>query len=290
VLTPLWYKKGAMSQDRLAEYRVKAHNTAAGSENEIHDDAVARRHGFRGGLVPGVTVYAYLTRPLVEALGRAWLERGTASVRFLRPVLDGEEVTVTGAIASRDARSLTAALSASTAASGECAALEATLPAGTPTPVNLTLYREAPLPAERPAASRAHLASLDALGTPVTLYDAACAAEYLARVADTLALYGGAGGLVHPAFFLDQANRALDSNVRLPPWIHTQSVVRHLRAARVGDTLRTLGRVRSLFEKKGRELVELDLCIVAGERPERPRPVAHVLHTAIYRLPAPAAR
>ena len=95
---------------------------------------------------------------------------------------------------------------------------------------------------------------------------------------------------MHPAFFLDQANRALDSNVRLPPWIHTQSVVRHLRAARVGDTLRTLGRVRSLFEKKGRELVELDLCIVAGERPERPRPVAHVLHTAIYRLPAPAAR
>jgi len=102
-----------MSQDRLAEYRVKAHNTAAGSENEIHDDAVARRHGFRGGLVPGVTVYAYLTRPLVEALGRAWLERGTASVRFLRPVLDGEEVTVTGAITSRDARGLTAALSAS---------------------------------------------------------------------------------------------------------------------------------------------------------------------------------
>ena len=274
-----------MAPEPLPEYRVRARNTAAVSENKIHEDAVARRYGFRGGLVPGVTVYAYLTRPLVEALGPAWLERGTASVRFLTPVLDGEEVTVTGAITSRDARGLTAALTASTAASGACAVLEAALPAGTPTPVNPALYREAPLPAERPEVSRAHLASLDALGTPVTLYDEARAAEYVTSVGDTLACYRGAGGRVHPAFFLDQANRSLDKNVRLSPWLHTQSVVRHLAAARVGETLRTRGRVRSLFEKKGREFVEVDLLIVAGERP---RPVAHVLHTAIYRLPVPA--
>jgi hypothetical protein len=31
------------------------------------------------------------------------------------------------------------------------------------------------------------------------------------------------------------------------------------------------------------ELVELDLVIVAGTG-QRPRPVAHILHTAIYRL------
>jgi len=274
-----------VSEERLPEYRVTARNTSADSENRIHDDAVAQRYGFRGGLVPGVTVYAYLTRPLVETLGPAWLERGTASVRLLKPVLDGEEVTVTGAITARDARGLTAALAASTAASGECAVLQATLPAGSPTPVNPALYREAPLPAERPEVSRARLASLEALGTPVTLYDEARAAEYLARVGDALACYRDAGGWVHPAFFLDQANHALRDNVRVSPWIHTQSVVRHLGDARVGETLRTRGRVRSLFEKKGRELVELDLCIVAGERS---RQVAHVLHTAIYRLPAPA--
>jgi len=51
--------------------RVTARNTAAQSENAIHDDEVARQYGFRGGLVPGVTVYAYLTHPLVEAWGRA---------------------------------------------------------------------------------------------------------------------------------------------------------------------------------------------------------------------------
>jgi hypothetical protein len=44
--------------------------------------------------------------------------------------------------------------------------------------------------------------------------------------------------------------------------------------------------VRSVYEKKGRDFVELDLVVVAGATR---RPVAHILHSAIYRLPAPAA-
>lgn len=273
-----------MTTEPLPEYRVKARNTSEASENKIHDDAVARQYGFRGGLVPGVTVYAYLTRPLVEAFGAAWLERGTAAVKFVRPVLDGEEVTVAGSVTGRDAKAATAALTATTAAGGECATLTATLPAGTPVPVNLALYAAAPLPVERPAATREHLGGLVALGAPVATYDEAAAAEYLAGVSDTLSLYRGARGWVPPGFLLHQANRALSQNVRLGPWIHTGSVVRHLGGARVGETVAARGRVRSLFEKKGREFVELDVVIVAGDRP---RPVAHVLHTAIYRLPAP---
>ena len=273
-----------VTPERLPEYRVEARNTSESSENKIHDDAVARQYGFRGGLVPGVTVYAYMTRPLAEALGPAWLERGTASVRFLKPVLDGEEVVVAGAVRGRDEKGLTASLTAGTAASGECAVLTATVPAGTPTPVNLALYPAAPVPPERPAATREHLAGLAALGTPVTAYDEASATEYADKVSDTLPLYRGPRGRVHPGFFLDQANRALDRNVRMGPWVHVSSAVRHLGGARVGETLATRGRVRSLFEKKGREFVEVDLVIVAGERA---RPVAHVLHPAIYKLPPP---
>ena len=273
------------SKERLPAYLVKARNTSTSSENKIHDDQIARQYGFRGALVPGVTVYAYLTHPLVEVFGAAWLERGTASVRFLKPIHDGEEVRVAGAVTAHDARSLAATISASTDAGGECATLTATLPAGSPVPVNLALYPAAPLPAERPPATRDHLAGLDALGTPVNPYDDARAAEYLERVNDALPLYRGARGWAHPGFFLDQANKALSQNVRMSAWIHAGSIVRHLGGARVGETLATRGRVRSLFEKKGREFVEADLVIVAGERA---RPVAHVLHTAIYRLPSPA--
>src|SRR5947199_254724 len=175
----------------LPEYRVKARNTAESPENKIHDDAVARQYGFRGGLVPGVTVYAYLTHPLVAAFGAAWLERGTADVRFVEPVLDGEELTVAGTVVGRDAKGVTATLVASTAAAGECATLTATLPAGSPVPVNLALYPMAPLPAERPAATRPHLDGLAALGTPVTTYDDARAGEYLEKVGDALGLYPG---------------------------------------------------------------------------------------------------
>jgi acyl dehydratase len=274
-----------VSQEPLPEYRVKARNTSSNSENKIHDDATARRYGFRGALVPGVTIYAYLTEPLVAAFGPAWLERGTASVRFTRPVLDGEELHATGVVTARDARSTTATVTGATAAEPEAATLTATLPAGAPTPVNLAMYRQAPLPESRPEATREYLLTLDALGTPVNSYDEAVATEWLERVSDPLPLYRGRQGWVHPAYFLDQANRALRQNVQVGPWIHVGSVIRHLGGARVGETLATRGRVRSLFEKKGRQFVELDLVSVAGTG-ERPRPVAHILHTAIYYLPA----
>ena len=42
----------------LETYRVTAFNTAKQSENKMHDDTVARRFGFSGGLVPGVDVDA----------------------------------------------------------------------------------------------------------------------------------------------------------------------------------------------------------------------------------------
>jgi len=269
------------SPERLPEYHVKARNTSSSSENKIHDEQFARRYGFRGALVPGVTVYAYLTRPLVAAFGAAWLERGTANVRFREPIHDGEEVGLAGVVTSRDAKGLTATVTATTAVGGECATLAATLPAGSPAPVNLAQYPVAPLPADRPPATREHFASLHALGTPINPYDDERQAEYLERVSNGLSIYRGARGFIHPAFFLDQANKALSQNVRMSPWIHVGSVVRHLGGAKVGETLSTRGKVRSLFEKEGREFVEADLVLVAGAR----RPIAHVLHTAIYRLP-----
>src|SRR5215475_4849196 len=71
-------------------YRVSAHNTSKQSENKIHDDTVARRYGFSGGLVPGVDVMAYMVHLPVRKWGRAFLERGLIEARFVKPVYDGE--------------------------------------------------------------------------------------------------------------------------------------------------------------------------------------------------------
>src|SRR5258708_37656018 len=57
-------------------YRVSAYNTSKQSENKIHDDTVARRVGFSGGLVPGVDVMAYMMHLPGEKSGRGVLECG----------------------------------------------------------------------------------------------------------------------------------------------------------------------------------------------------------------------
>jgi hypothetical protein len=80
-----------------AAYRVRARNLAVESENKIHDDSVAATFGFAGGLVPGVELFAYASHPFTEAWGLDFVGGGRLSVRFRRPVYDGEDVTVTAA-------------------------------------------------------------------------------------------------------------------------------------------------------------------------------------------------
>src|ERR1039458_3930376 len=89
-----WILRGAASET-MDTYRVRARNTTPDSENRIHDDQTAAAHGFRAGLVPGVTVYGYLTVPVIDRFGEDWLARGGMRVRFLQPVYAGEEVVVT---------------------------------------------------------------------------------------------------------------------------------------------------------------------------------------------------
>ena len=67
-----------------------AFNQVPHSANEIHGDKVAKDFGFKGGLVPGVTVSAYLMHPAVEAWGQDFLTRGHSHVKVGPPLYDGE--------------------------------------------------------------------------------------------------------------------------------------------------------------------------------------------------------
>src|SRR6201996_985319 len=83
---------------RIETYRVEAYNTAKASENKMHDDPVARRFGFSGGLVPGVDVMAYMMHMPIAHWGRDFLARGLIEARFVKPVYDGEITDVRGEI------------------------------------------------------------------------------------------------------------------------------------------------------------------------------------------------
>src|SRR5215469_14047320 len=108
----------------LQPYRVSAFNAAKASENKIHDDATAKQFGFRGGLVGGVHVYAYMTHLPLQQWGRAWLERGTGEARFSKPVYEGD-------IAEIGAEETAEGLALKVTSHGElCAMGSAALPSG----------------------------------------------------------------------------------------------------------------------------------------------------------------
>ena len=263
------------------EFHVSAPAPTEPHENKIHEDDLARQYGFKGGLVPGVTVYAWMTHPVVEALGAEWIERGTFETRFAKPIYYEEPATVRAKVAARTADSVTIEAAAHNSVGEVCGTATMTLVTGPkPSPPLASEYAVAPVPVERPRVTRAHLETLKVLGTPELELDGRAAGDYIARFGETLALYTGAGAPAHPGIHLDLSNRALDRNVRMSPWIHVESRGRHWSAARVGERLEMRGRIERLFEKKGHEFVEADLLLVAGGS----RPVASIRHTAIYLL------
>src|SRR5688572_11121619 len=112
----------------LPIHSVRAVNLSASSENKIHDDTVAQRFGVRGALVPGVEVFAYMAHVPVAHFGRAWLERGQAECRFLKPVYDGDIARVP---ATHDRDGLALAVES---AGERCATGHASMPAPQPVP------------------------------------------------------------------------------------------------------------------------------------------------------------
>jgi len=261
-----------MTSPPLGPYRVSAYNTAHDSENKIHDDAVARRFGFGGGLVPGVDVYGYMTHLPVLRWGRAWLERGTAECRFYKPVYDGD-------IASVAANQADGGLDISLESRGEiCATGRAALPDSLPASPSLDLFRRVPQRAERRPADEESLAADSWLGIEPYPITPEATLRYLADLREAAPIYAEEG-LIHPATILRSCNFVLSRNVVLGPWIHTGSRVQHLATAAVGDTLSVRAHITGNYEHKGHRFVELDALVLAGER----TPVAHIAHTAIYR-------
>lgn len=263
----------------ITGWELFAHNTATESDNKIHDDTVARRLGFTGGLVPGVDVYAYLTHPPAEAWGLDWLERGTMRARFDRPVYDGDRVRVVVTDTREDATGRHADLELRNSLDERCASATATLPADqarSPAPPAPTHWADVPQVDERPPASPDSLAIGTAFGLAPHGFHADRAGIYLDDVRETAEVYR-AERVAHPGWLLRDANYVLSGNVRLGPWIHVESVAQHFRLVRDGQTVHTRATVSNEWEHKGHRFVTLDVGILADGAV-----AARIAHTAIY--------
>ena len=238
----------------LPIHRVQAQNIAAESDNKIHDDQVAATYGFRGGLVPGVTVYGYMTAPIVE-MAPEWLERGSMTLRLIEPFYDGEEVLVRAECGDDGSIAVTAEQEDGTVCARGTASIRN---ASLPQPPRLP---EHSLPAmeQRPAPSRDNVIPGELLGTVVAPLDLSGGRPYAERL-------------------LQYSNDILARNFRLGPWIHTGSEIDNWGIAREGDEISARGRVLERLDRKGHEFVVVDVTLVAGERL-----IQTVRHTAIYK-------
>ena len=258
-----------MTGSAISTHNVEAFNTAKASENKIHDDAVARRFGFGGGLVPGVDVYGYMAHLPVARWGPSWLERGAAECRFQKPVYGGDIATVSAA-------ETTGGLELRVESRGElCATGRASLPTGQQSLPEA--FEPPPPPPERPPASETTLA----VGTLLAINPLAVTRDYVEQcvndLRETETLYLEEG-LAHPVLIARTGNWALNHNVVFGPWMHVGSRIRHFAAVHIGDELSVRARITANYEHKGHRFVDVDVVVLAN----RIAPVARIAHTAIW--------
>jgi hypothetical protein len=258
-----------------ARYEVRAHNTATASANKIHDDTIAKSLGFRGGLVPGVDVYAYLCHLPAARWGRGWLEGGTMTARLQAPVYDGDRVKVVAADVATPEAAGALELTLSDPTGATCAVGRATEAGAAGAPPDPAGWPPADPPAVPPPC-RAEVLTAMPLGSISATFHSVHAGPYLDDIGESLPLFRQEG-VAHPGWLLRFANWVLTANVRLGPWIHVESRVEFFSALTDGERLETRALVAGISERGGHHFVDLDVLQLVGDRA-----VARTAHTAIY--------
>jgi acyl dehydratase len=257
-------------------YRLIAFNTATASENKIHDDTVAQRFGFTGGLVPGVEVAAYATHPVVAHYGDVWFRGGRITIRFIKPVYDGceTEVHATPTASGLDLRvESRGVLCASGSAQAPRQHAEVQPLHGR--------AADPPTRADRPPADPHSLAVGRRLRSAALRVTPDVATGYLADVRETDPRYAREG-VIHPGLLLRRCNAVLVDNVVLPPWVHIASTLTCHAPGRVGSAIHADAVVIANEDRKGHLVADLDCHVRADDGTL----LATVLHSAIYRLRA----
>ncbi len=267
----------------LPEHRVKASIEPADIQNRIQDDEYARHLGFRAGLVPGLSVFAYMSHPLAEHLGKDWLERGSADVRFVRPVYAGEEIRVTGSVASVDKDGI---LLLDCRAENNQGAICGIGTAQLPPVISSPEPSAEDYPAGRAKLHRA--ISLESLQAGENLVPVSSEFtwnvhwQYCRKaIRDLHPLYERA---LHPGWVVTRASQILAENYAVQAWVDVACHVQYYHLQEQECTIQTRGKVQDKFERNGDHFVELDLAVFAPSRC-----LATIRYTAIFRIAPNAA-
>jgi hypothetical protein len=245
----------------IKNWKGQAFNQVPHSANEIHGDALAKAYGFKGGLVPGVTVSAYLLHPAVEAWGLDWLERGSAQVRVVSPLYDEEDFVV---IINEQSETHYQA--------------ELRRPDGT---VSAQASVALPAVAAQPLPRRGDSLAADDYHCPQSgvetwsqLRDSGCKAfryhwgsphemqTYLRDASQMPALLRPGGGeYANMSYILGCSNWVLMSNASMNPWVHLETSSQNYRAIAPDTPIVGEMQVTDFYEKRGHEFIDAQICL-----------------------------
>ena len=242
----------------------KALNTAPNSENQIHGDDIAKEFGFKGGLVPGVTVSAYLLHPIIEKWGLDWLEKGWAKCKITSPLYDKENFSVyLNEISENKILSNLKNSNQVVTANAEASLLK-----DIPEAPKIRNDKIAIKNFQGPRASKNVWMKLKK--------DGCMAFEYFWGGKDPLIylrdqnnlpdlLNPSKKGLSNLSFLLGCSNWALASSAYMNPWIHLQTTSQNYQALSFNSSVIAEIQVNEVFEKKGHEFVDVDVNLFKQE-------------------------
>ncbi len=230
--------------------------------NIIHSTAGAARYGYTGPLVGGTTVYSWSAAALVEALGASWLDEGWVEFHLRKPVYPGEVITTRVTSNGGDLEFSVTKQTGEIAVRGSAGLGIADFNAEITEATNRT---PSPQPEDRPFITRALAPlgeDLPAMEIDLSAAEAEQYADQLAR--DSLPVWHGANGRVHPGWIAQRANALLAHTWRYTA-IHASSQIQHLAPVHADQRLLVSGRLASGYERKGHEYAVIDLTITSED-------------------------
>jgi hypothetical protein len=244
-----------------------AFNQVPHSRNEIHGDKVAKHFGFKGGLVPGVTVSAYLLHPAALSYGMDFLERGFAHVRVNSPLYDEQafEIHIENQIGqqtrTQHQEQGDQGYSAVLVPNGEspCATAEIHLAGTNPDP---PVRREDEIGDQNAAsvpATRENMEVLRESGCKAFTYRWNADHEmstYLRERSGMATLYS-LDEYANPSFVLGISNWVLAANAYMNPWVHMETKSQNYAPIPQGTKVVGEMEIKDLFNKKGHEFVDV---------------------------------
>lgn len=236
---------------KQSTWSVHAKNLPEHSRNPIHTDKGGKAAGFDGALVAGVTVYAYLTNPILTLWGVDWLREGSSVVEFKSPVLADELV--------------------------ECVTVLNEMSLNVDATVNDQIRAQCAASMEKPTPNTSHDSSIELLETEEIHLDDEWS-DYGQRAGDDHTIYSELG-VIHPAIWPSLANYVVEKNLVNGAWVHTRSKISHHGLVQIGSVATVESRVINRFETRTGNRAVVDVSIsVDGEK------VVDVEHEAIISL------